>query len=307
MKTKLLAIFIIAGLCTACQSRPESQQDTDAQGSDVTECPIAIPAVDAQGSDVAECPVPVPVVETKLDGTGVSSEIKPPVYAGGHNALCRFFAKEAWFDNRFLDHNWIKFFCIYYVVGTDCSISFKADCFRDNYFDYFTEEDIKAEAFMKAESKRVIGKLKYEKPAMRFNSATKEWEPTEMELCEIVRFNYNSAPTLYDKNALIDELEHYVDLVGCDRLSYCVYKKLRQLTTDKEKIKLAKRSSSYEVRVNAILGLEESENPACKSLLPSLLADTTTLWVCDDDVVYPISVSNFYYSIRSSSAEDKHK
>ncbi len=235
-----------------------------------------------------------------------SRTIKRPVFPGGNDSLRCYLAKNIRYNKELFDPEMPNYLTIIYDVGPDCSISFPKDCIigKDDWpasiehLYYNSEEALDT---MIEEAKRVIGNLKYKKPAMKRDNVSGVWIPTSIKLYQHISFKKNLDALLYNKDSIIAEMERFPTSISDDLLRY---RRLRQLTTDKEKIKLLKYSPSYEVKVNAAVGLIKSGNPAFEELLPQLLSDTTLLYTTDSDVIHTTSVYFFFISVLQEEKID---
>lgn len=227
---------------------------------------------------------------------------KQPVFPGGEDSLRCYLAKNIRYDEEILGGSeWPSLLTIDYIVGEDCQISFEHDCVWNDVQWTYGKDDYALE-YMKKEAMAVLGNLRYEQPAMVLDTVTNEWKPIAIQMYAEIIFRSDAEASLYDKTTIVKNSEIYPDIVGYDWL---VYRKLRLLTTDAEKVDLYKNSPSYEVKVNAVVGLIESGNIAYKKLLPSLLSDTTTLRVCEDDCIWPVSVKDYFFEVlQRSTAKD---
>lgn len=224
------------------------------------------------------------------------SKAKQPVFPGGEDSLRCYLAKNIRYDEEKLGGH-PSCLTINYIVGEDCHVSFERNCvWTDPEWTY--GKDDQALEYMEKESIRVLGNLKYEQPAMMFDTLTNEWKPIAIQMYVDIMFHPDAEASLYDKTTIVENMERYPNSVGFDWL---VFKQFRLLTTDAEKITLYKRSTSYEVKVNALVGLVESGNNTYKKYLPSLLADTTTLNAYSDDCIWPISVHDYFAEVLRHS------
>lgn len=225
------------------------------------------------------------------------SRAKQPVFPGGEDSLRCYLAKNIRYDEEKLG-GWPSCLTIDYIVGEDCHVSFEHSCVWAGA-EWTYGKDDQAIEYMKEEAIKVLGNLKYDQPAMTFDTMANEWKPIAIQQYVEIMFRPDAEASLYDKNTIVKNMERYPNSVGYDWL---VYKKLRLLTTDAEKISLYKSSPSYEVKVNAIVGLAESGNNAYKKYLSSLLTDTTTLQAYSDDCIWPISVHDYLVEVLKHSS-----
>ena len=231
---------------------------------------------------------------------------KKPVFPGGKDSLRCYLAKNVRYNEKLYNPESVNYLTIIYNVDTDCSITFPKDCIigKDawpisiEHLYYNSEEALDT---MIEEAKRVIGNLKYKKPAIKRDSISGVWLPTSIQLYQKIVFAKNLEAYLYNKDTIIARMERDPKFISEDQL---LYKKLRLLTSDDEKIKLLERSPSYEVKVNAIVGLIKSGNPAFEKLLPRLLSDTTTLYIANSDVNYQTSVYLFFATVLQQEKID---
>lgn len=235
-----------------------------------------------------------------------SRTIKRPVFPGGNDSLRCYLAKNIRYNEELFDPETPNYLTIAYNVGPDCTITFPEDCIVGKemwpasieLLFYNSNEEL---TYMINEAKRVIGNLKYKKPAMKRDSTSGEWQPTSVELLQTIFFTKDLEASLYNKDTIIAIMERFPTSISDDLLRY---QRLRQLTTDKEKIKLLKYSPSYEVKVNAAVGLIKSGNPAFEELLPQLLSDPTLLYMTDSDVIHTTSVYFFFISVLQEEKID---
>ena len=232
--------------------------------------------------------------------------IKEPIFPGGKDSLRCYLAKNLRYNEELLDPESSNYLTIAYNVGPDCTITFPEDCIVGKemwpasieLLFYNSNEEL---TYMINEAKRVIGNLKYKKPAMKRDSSSGEWLPTSVELLQTIFFTKDLEASLYNKDTIIAIMERFPDYASEDELQY---RRFRQLTTDDEKIKLLKQSPSYEVKVNAAVGLIKSGNLAFEKYLPELLSDTTPIDISHSDVIQKTSVYLLFATILQQEKID---
>ena len=203
--------------------------------------------------------------------------IEWPVYPGGYDSLRCYLARNIRYDKVLDVEEWPQPIFVSYIVNADCSISIPDD-FAFALFGHKSTAKYKEQ-----EAKRVISSLKYEKPPMKYDTLTGQWVPTSMRVSTKVCFRRNQEAELYDKDTVLARMDR--EYSDCEDV--LVNRRFKQYTTDEEKIELCQGNHSWATKVNALVGLVESGNPAYKRLLSLQLGDTTKVWINGDCVIYP--------------------
>jgi hypothetical protein len=199
-----------------------------------------------------------------------------PVFPGGYDSLRCYLARNIRYDKVLDVEEWPQPISASYIVNADCSISFPDD-FAFALFGHKSTAKYKEQ-----EARRVISSLKYEKPPMKYDTLTGEWVPTSMRVSTKVCFRRNQEAELYDKDTVLARMDR--EYSDCEDV--LVNRRFKQYTTDEEKIELCQGNHSWATKVNALVGLVESGNPAYKRFLPVQLVDTTTVTILFDDTGY---------------------
>ena len=200
-----------------------------------------------------------------------------PVFPGGEDSLRCYLARNIRYDKVLDVEEWPQPIFVSYIVNADCSISIPDD-FAFALFGHKSTAKYKEQ-----EAKRVISSLKYEKPPMKYDTLTGQWVPTSMRVSTKVCFRRNQEAELYDKDTVLARMDR--EYSDCEDV--LVNRRFKQYTTDEEKIELCQGNHSWATKVNALVGLVESGNPAYKRLLSLQLGDTTKVWINGDCVIYP--------------------
>ena len=199
-----------------------------------------------------------------------------PVFPGGEDSLRCYLARNIRYDKVLDVEEWPQPIFASYIVNADCSISIPDD-FAFALFGHKSTAKYKEQ-----EAKRVISSLKYEKPPMKYDTLTGQWVPTSMRVSTKVCFRRNQEAELYDKDTVLARMDR--EYSDCEDV--LVNRRFKQYTTDEEKIELCQGNHSWATKVNALVGLVESGNPAYKRFLPVQLVDTTTVTILFDDTGY---------------------
>lgn len=199
-----------------------------------------------------------------------------PVFPGGEDSLRCYLARNIRYDKVLDVEEWPQPIFASYIVNADCSISIPDD-FAFALFGHKSTAKYKEQ-----EAKRVISSLKYEKPPMKYDTLTGQWVPTSMRVSTKVCFRRNQEAELYDKDTVLARMDR--EYSDCEDV--LVNRRFKQYTTDEEKIEMCQGNHSWATKVNALVGLVESGNPAYKRFLPVQLVDTTTVTILFDDTGY---------------------
>ncbi|MBP5345835.1 MAG: hypothetical protein J6Y99_06455 [Bacteroidales bacterium] len=201
-----------------------------------------------------------------------------PVFPGGYDSLRCYLARNIRYDKVLDVEEWPQPIFVSYIVNADCSISIPEDfAFLPRFRAQSAESKYKEQ-----EARRVISSLKYEKPPMKYDTLTGQWVPTSMRVSTKVCFRRNQEAELYDKDTVLARMDR--EYSNCEDV--LVNRRFKQYTTDEEKIELCQGNHSWATKVNALVGLVESGNPAYKRFLPVQLVDTTTVTILFDDTGY---------------------
>ena len=202
-----------------------------------------------------------------------------PVFPGGYDSLRCYLARNIRYDKVLDVEEWPQPIFVSYIVNADCSISIPEDfAFLPQLRAQSAESKYKEQ-----EARRVISSLKYEKPPMKYDTLTGQWVPTSMRVSTEVCFRRNQEAELYDKDTVLARMDR--EYSDCEDV--LVNRRFKQYTTDDEKIELCQGNHSWATKVNALVGLVESGNPAYKKLLSLQLVDTTKVWIDGECVIYP--------------------
>ena len=179
-----------------------------------------------------------------------------PIFPGGYDSLRCYLARNIRYDKVLDVEEWPQPIFVSYIVNADGSISIPEDfAFLPRLRAQSAESKYKEQ-----EARRVISSLKYERPPMKYDTLTGQWVPTSMRVSTEVCFRRNQEAELYDKDTVLARMDRpYSDCT--DEL---VNRRFKQYTTDEEKIELCQGNHSWATKVNALVGLVESGNPAYK-------------------------------------------